>query len=188
MTDSALAVANLLERIGHLARNEEQLGDLYPAQWAALRYLARANRFSRNPMALTRYLGTTRGTVSQTIIALERKGYVRRMPSERDKRSVDIELTPDGRGKLDDDPIRHFAEEIDDALGADTSLLRQQLERLLKRLIDINDGRSFGQCRTCRHFRKDVGDTTSTPHFCALLEAGLSEQDGEAICVEQETA
>ena len=79
MSDDALAVANLLERISRLTRTEEQIGDLYPAQWAALRYLTRANRFSRTPMALTRYLGTTRGTMSQTIIALERKGYLERL-------------------------------------------------------------------------------------------------------------
>ncbi|MGI9505229.1 MAG: MarR family transcriptional regulator, partial [Geminicoccaceae bacterium] len=90
MVDDAIDAANLLERIGRLIRTEEQVGDLYPAQWSALRYLKRANRFSRTPMALAEYLGTTRGTISQTLIALERKGLITRQPSARDKRSVNI--------------------------------------------------------------------------------------------------
>ena len=37
-----------------LIKTEEQISDLYPAQWSALRYLLRANRFSRTPMAQMR--------------------------------------------------------------------------------------------------------------------------------------
>ena len=103
--NDAMASANLLERIGRLSRTEEQIGDLYPAQWAVLRYLAKANRFSRIPMAMTRYLATTRGTMSQSIKALERKGYVERQPSETDKRSVLVELTSAGRKQLAHDPM-----------------------------------------------------------------------------------
>ena len=186
MSTDALAVANLLERIGQLLRSEEQLGDLNPAQWAALRFLGRANRFSRNPMAITRYLGSTRGTVSQTLIALERKGYVSRNPSARDKRSVELELTAQGKAKLRGDPIKRLASLAEDTLGGDCSAARDQLSRLLGRMVELNDGRMFGQCHTCRHFRRDEGGRKATPHLCNLLEVELSDRDSEKICVEQE--
>lgn len=185
MSDDDLAVANLLERIGHLSRSDEQIGDLYPAQWAALRYLAQANRFSRTPMALTRYLGTTRGTVSQTLNALEKKGYVARQPNERDKRSVNVALTALGREKLANDPILRLAEVAKGALGTDTKIARKVLEQVLSGLIATNDGRPFGQCRTCRHFRNDSGASHTHPHHCDLLNVDLSTNDSEAICVEQ---
>lgn len=185
MSDDDLAVANLLERIGHLSRSDEQLWDLYPAQWAALRYLAQANRFSRTPMALTRYLGTTRGTISQTLNALEKKGHVVRQPNERDKRSVNIALTDAGRQKLESDPILRLAEVTGTTLGVETKRTRKLLEKILAGLIAGNGGRPFGQCRTCRHFQNGEGASPEQPHRCALLDVDLSKTDSEAICVEQ---
>lgn len=186
MTDDSAAVADFIERIGQLLRSGEQSGGLNPAQWAALRYLARANRFSRNPIALTRYLATTRGTTSQTLIALERKGYLTRTQSPRDKRSVDLALTEKGRKKLKDDPIVRLGDVAGEVLGRDGANARDLLSCLLARLVALNDGRMFGQCRTCRHFRRGAGKTKSQPHFCALLTARLSDADSEKICVEQE--
>ena len=72
------SIAWPLERLTRLMRAGEHEGGLNPAQWEALRYLARANRFSRTPAALADFLGTTRGTVSQTVIALERTGHLTR--------------------------------------------------------------------------------------------------------------
>lgn len=185
MSDDDLAVANLLERIGHLSRSDEQIGDLYPAQWAALRYLAQANRFSRTPMALTRYLGTTRGTISQTLNALEKKGYVARKPSDRDKRSINVELTASGRQKLETDPILRLADVTGAALGRDTKRARNLLEKMLSYLIAENGGRPFGQCHTCRHFQRGGGAASDQPHRCGLLEVNLLDGDSKAICVEQ---
>ena len=46
MKPDALKAADLIERIARLMQAEEQKGPLNPAQWEALRYLAKANRFS----------------------------------------------------------------------------------------------------------------------------------------------
>ena len=64
----------LLERVSRLARAASFEHGLHPAQWEALRYLASANIFSNSPKALARYLGATKGTVSQTLAALVAKG------------------------------------------------------------------------------------------------------------------
>ncbi len=184
----ALAAAHLLERIGQLLRADEQGEGLYPVQWTALRYIARANRFSRTPIALTRFLGMTRGTVSQTLIALERKGLIAREPSARDKRSLDVTLTDEGKAVLDQDPLASLSEAIEAALGKKSGKLRDQLSEVLGQLIARNDQRMFGQCRTCRHFRPQEGGSQKSPHRCALLEVDLSEADSRQICVEQETA
>lgn len=80
MKPDALKAADLIERIARLMQAEEQKGPLNPAQWEALRYLAKANRFSRTPAALAEYLGSTRGTVSQTLIALEKRTALSERP------------------------------------------------------------------------------------------------------------
>ena len=65
-----------LERLSRLIRQQGFHEGLNPAQWEALRYVSRANRFSNSPGALAQYLGSTKGTVSQTILSLEKKVFL----------------------------------------------------------------------------------------------------------------
>lgn len=185
-TPEALEAAHLIDRLERLARSGEQTAGLNPAQWEALRYLARANRFSRTPAALADYLASTRGTVSQTLIALEQKGFVAREQSDKDKRSVDLSLTARGGAMLKNDPLLALARDIDGAAGRRARDLVASLGATLRNAIARNDGRAFGVCLTCRHFRADVRPESGSPHHCALLDEPLSAADSGAICVEQE--
>src|SRR5512144_1732742 len=72
---SAHETAELLLLVGRLVQAEGYDGELSPAQWMALRFLARANSFSRTPSAFAELQATTRGTASQAIKALEAAGY-----------------------------------------------------------------------------------------------------------------
>jgi len=184
----AFEAAQLIDRLERLARAGEQAGDLNPAQWEALRYLSRANRFSRTPAALADYLASTRGTVSRTLASLEAKGYVTRFENMRDGRSVEFVLSAAGERILKHDPLLVLARDIEQASGADVGVVRDALRRTLHEAITRNRGRMFGVCRTCRHFRANVRPATRTRHHCALLDEPLSEGDSRAICVEQEAA
>ena len=50
-----------------------------------------------SPSEIGRRLIVTRATVTGVVDSLERRGYVRRVPNPADRRSVLVELTPDGR-------------------------------------------------------------------------------------------
>ena len=185
---SAIEAAHLIDRLDRLTRSGANIEGLNPAQWEALRYLARANRFSRTPAALADYLGSTRGTVSQTLIALEQKGFVGRTQSARDKRSIDLDLTSQGKIALKDDPLLALARDLAASAGSDIGNLVETLRAVLHRAVAHNDGKAFGVCHTCRHFQRDVRSSSRTPHRCGLLDEPLSEIDSRAICVEQELA
>ncbi len=58
-TDSD-GVGKLIDRVGRVARGLQFVGGLSPAQWAALRYVGCANRYSCNPSSLAGFLGSTR--------------------------------------------------------------------------------------------------------------------------------
>ena len=180
----ALDAAILIDRLDRLARNAEASGGLNPAQWEALRYLARANRFSKTPTALASYLGSTRGTVSQTLIALEQKGYIARVQSAIDRRSIDLALTPLGVSAIAGDPLSRLAADLQRAAGAGLSTLSAQLRETLYAAIARNDGQVFGACETCIHFRRAASRSSEAPHHCALLDVPLSAADSTAICVE----
>lgn len=182
---AASRLPELLERIGRLLRGARHRTDLLnPAQWEALRYLGQANRYSRTPTALTRYLGATKGTVSQTVIALERKGLVRRADDPRDRRGVRLGLTARGRANLQQDPILNLLEGIDPEL---LSRLESDLAALLIHLQRSNQSRPFGLCGTCRFFQRDVGEGAGAgPHRCGLTLEPLATPEEEEICAEHE--
>jgi DNA-binding MarR family transcriptional regulator len=184
----AIEAAHLIDRLERLARAGEQIGQLNPVQWEALRYLARANRFSRTPAALAEYLASTRGTISRTLASLETKGFVSRVSSARDGRSVEFALTAEAEKALERDPLYSIAHDIEQATGGRVTNILDGLRATLRNAIARNKGRAFGACFSCRHFRAGIRPSSRTPHHCALLDAPLSEADSRAICVEQEPA
>ncbi|WP_336081976.1 MarR family winged helix-turn-helix transcriptional regulator [Thalassospira sp. CH_XMU1448-2] len=185
MNTDAHKAADLIERIARLMQAEEQKGQLNPAQWEALRYLAKANRFSRTPAALAEYLGSTRGTVSQTLISLEKKECIKRTPSARDKRSVDIALTPLGQQHLTNDPRQKLASCIEATRNGLS--LQEALSHVLNEAILRNNAKSFGICASCRFFlRTDNPEHAGASHRCGLLNVPLSDKDAEKICAEHE--
>lgn len=178
-----------LERLARLMRASEHGADLNPAQWEALRFLSRANRFSNSPSALTRYLGATKGTVSQTLIALERKGYITRGLRDGAKKSISLTLTGKGRDALARDPWADLARAAEDLGGKTKRRLHRGLAELLDQELKRSGHVSFGVCSTCRFFReRGRSDDAMGPHLCMLFEDALSEDDAQRICREHQPA
>ena len=174
----------LLERLSRILQNEAHAGGLKPTQWEALRYLSRANRFSRSPSAVTAYLGVTKGTVSQTLNALVRKGLVRKEADPGDRRNLTIEVTPAGRELLARDPVEALLTSAAKLGAAERRTLSDGLEALLGEALRRRGGRPFGLCRSCRFFQKRAKG--GTPHRCGLLGVPLTGEDSRRICIEQE--
>lgn len=61
-----------------------------------LDYLSHSDRYTDTPAATASYFGMTRGTVSQSLIVLEKKGYIEKHKDETDKRIVHVHLLPSG--------------------------------------------------------------------------------------------
>lgn len=178
-------IYELIECMTMLIRSEErkrctELG-LQPVHFQVLNYLARCNRFSNTPAAVTSYLGMTRGTVSQTLIILEKKGYIDKIPDLADRRVVHLQLLPAGYDILQQArPAELFTAanvHLDAAAQppADANVFRQALTALQK----ANHSQSFGVCKTCRNFSRVDGG-----FFCQLTQEKLSHDDSERICQE----
>ncbi|KLN61590.1 MarR family transcriptional regulator [Kiloniella spongiae] len=174
---------SLLSRISRLVNHDGHAEGLKPAQWDALRYLAQANRFSRSPGALTSYLGATKGTISQTLMSLEKKGFVVKTQDLHDKRSVALELTTAGKNLAKEDALQPFQKILSDLPANDQKDITTALEKLLLAKLRSDGNKPFGICNTCRHFRKN--NPSGSPHFCDLLKEPLSDAGSEKICIEQ---
>jgi DNA-binding MarR family transcriptional regulator len=176
-------VDELLQRLRRVTRQREFAHGLLPAQWDALRYLARANAMSRTPGALATFLGTTRGTISQTLTALESKGCIRRLRNERDRRVVRLELTEAGHALLAQDPQELIRRAVDDLPHEMSGMMARGLKAVVERL-DRKVVQSFGLCRSCLY----CDDARSGQRHCRLTGEAIAAGDVELICVSHKAA
>lgn len=135
MRPSARATAEVMAQVLRTTSSLAFADGLNPAQWAALRYFGQASPSARSVVAFARYHGTTKGTASQTIAALSKKGLIERHRSERDRRSVSLVLTPAGRSVLDRDPLNEIAEAIAGLPDAHQMAVAEALDHMLRTLL-----------------------------------------------------
>jgi len=183
---SMQTIQNLIERLSNLLRAEvRRNGDpepLAPVQLEALHYLAMCNRYSDTPLAVADFLGLTKGTTSQTLRVLERRGLLSRKSDAKDGRVVHLKPTPKGYKRVElllPSSLFHQAE---------SHLSRRQIMELENGLTQLllacqqaNRMKSFGACHTCRFNQK-----TPNAYFCQLTQEPLSVQDVQKICREHE--
>ncbi len=174
-------IRELLDRLARLSAAEEWSEDLNPAQRGALAYLARANRFSRAPSHVADYLCTTRGTASQTLKALDRKGFIEQTRHTSDRRSVAYSVTESGQKALTGESDLNRV--IDGLSQADAKSLTTLLEDTLRGALSRRGGRSFGLCHTCQHHQP-----TSDGLHCRLLNLPLAPTETQQICHEHQAA
>ena len=179
-------IANIINRLGRTIHALQFAEGLNPAQWDALRYLARANRYSRTPTALAEYLRTTKGTASQTLGSLESKGLITKVPDRKDRRVVLLDVTPAGIDILRRDPLMQLSRSAA-RLGDDLDRANAFLENLAAGLETAAGVKGFGLCKDCTHFCKNAVEAPGQgPHRCGLTGDGLAAAESAQICVNYE--
>ena len=179
----------LLERLANLIRVEQRDGgldeELQPVHISSLLYLSRANRYSDTPTAITEYLGATKGTVSQSLLVLERKGLIKKQSDEQDRRVTHLELTTEGRRRVSRSwPSTRVREAVAELSKVRKKRLEDALQDFLVSLQRANGSRSFDVCHTCRLFEHIGGDQFR----CGLTGEPLATVQTEKICREHEPA
>ncbi|MGE0845026.1 MAG: MarR family winged helix-turn-helix transcriptional regulator [Flavobacteriaceae bacterium] len=169
-------IADAVDRLSRLLRARAQVSGLNPAQWAALRYLARANALSRTPGAVTGYLGATKGTVSQTLLSLARKGLISRRRDPADARTVRLEVTEEGARLVRRDPLQDV-EAAAAALGGEAAVLAGLLAALTGELAELGDDARFGSCASCANARPDGPSL-----YCVRFDADIAPGDRDLLC------
>jgi DNA-binding MarR family transcriptional regulator len=149
-----------------------------------LRFLSRANQFSRTVSAFAEFHATTRGTASQTVKSLVSRGYLSRTKSKRDGRSVIFDLTEAGRAVLSRDPCSALVSAAGELPATTRNQLTKGLERLLGRLVEKTNVRPFGTCGECA-FVADRGSRRKGKRRpeCELRGESLDESELTQTCV-----
>lgn len=175
---------NIIERLANLLRQEvraegQGLG-LQPIQQEALYYLSICNRYSDTTLAVTEYLGLTKGTVSQSLKVLEGKGLIIREKDAEDKRVTHLKLTNTGILFLANTcPPKKFKEAIQQLSKEKQSQSALLMQELLKSYQNTTGRTAFGVCRNCKFNQK-----TQSGIFCGLTKETLRVEDTLLICRE----
>lgn len=128
----AAAIADLLEHLVHRIQGISFARGLKPAQWVALRYLARANESARNVTRFAQFHATSKSAASQTLGVLIKKGFVKAQPDPDDPRVKTLSLTARGKRLILDNPLNGLVEVLE---GLEEKQLEQfagTLESLVK--------------------------------------------------------
>jgi DNA-binding MarR family transcriptional regulator len=185
MNGNSRALLELVECLGRLIRGDLRArgaaSSLQPVHLQALMYLREANRYSNTPQALAEYLGSTKGTVSQSLLVLYRRGLLERYADERDGRVVRLRLSRRGEKLVATEGLLGAAWEkaLAGLPKADVSTARRVLQAVLLDFQRAGGSRSFGVCRTCTQFRREPSGFR-----CGLTGEELSEDDSRHICRE----
>lgn len=177
-----------IELLGQVARIlwfEGTKHGMRDREWMALRFLSRANRFSRTPSALASYVCTTRGTASFIIGELERLGHVERKRSTKDKRSVTLSVTQQGKKFLARDPVNGLVEAIA-VLDDDSKIrFRDTLRHVLDQADAAEQRHHTDVCKRCIFLREDrtASENKTTVEFtCRLFRAPIAEAEIDLLC------
>ena len=185
MLKNPVALLQLVERLGNLIRAEMRrvIGQegLQPVHLEALLFLNLANRFSNTAQALADYLGVTKGTVSQSLLLLDRRGLIERYEDEVDRRVVRLRLSEQGEQMLIEMQPASLWQSATRNISANR--IRNgvaALRETLYMLQSYNGARTFGVCNTCIYCQRKSQRT----HHCALFAERLSGPETRLICRE----
>ncbi len=134
---STRGLARLIEQVGKAAYNLGFTPGLNPAQWAALRYFDEATLERRTVTGFAQFQGTTKGTASQTVAALVRKGYLKRMGDKQDRRVHRLVLTDESQTLLRGDPLQQLSNALESLQQEERWALAVSMEKVLHQLIRI---------------------------------------------------
>lgn len=178
------AIAELVLQLGRMASTEALAEGLTSVQWAGLRYFGRANRFSRTPSAFAAFHGTTRGTASQTIKNLEAQGYLARMRSDTDRRSVYLVLTEKAKAILENDLFETLVRAADTLPPGVRGQFANALQRMVGQVALDRGVPMFGSCASCTHLEgDDCSRERQASHVCGFSSEPLLVEELDGVCI-----
>jgi MarR family transcriptional regulator, negative regulator of the multidrug operon emrRAB len=183
MDKSPLVLLELVERLANLMRAELRRAapgeSLQAVHFQALTYLARANRYSNTPQAIAQYLALSKGTISQTLLLLDRRGLIERYQDDLDRRVVRLRLSPQGEQALyDGQPTLAWQNATRNVSPNRIRNAVTALREALDQLREDGHAASFGRCGTCHHCRR----LSARAHQCSLMGDRLSGPELRKIC------
>jgi DNA-binding MarR family transcriptional regulator len=179
-----------LERLAGLVRNQAWrdtgAAALHPAQRALLAALASEGE-SLRPSELAARLGVSAASISDSIRAVEAKGWVVRAPDPVDARARRLSLTDDGAALIAG--LQRAGGGLSTLLNALSDQDAAAMLRIMQLLIQQAQSQGLASgirtCLGCAYFRPYATTDAGRPHFCAFVGAPFGDAELRVDCAEQ---
>ncbi|MGH6868877.1 MAG: MarR family winged helix-turn-helix transcriptional regulator [Methylocella sp.] len=180
-----------LERLASVMRADVRRSaaprGLNPAQDAILQLLL-ARPAGVRVSALARHLGVRQPSVTDSVIALERKGLVYRQADPADARATIVKVTPEACMQPAAAVPSLAAASLADLSEAEQASLLITLIKLIRSLQLRQAIPPQRLCVTCKYFRPNVHPEPEAPHHCAFVDAPFGDRALRLDCAEHEQA
>jgi DNA-binding MarR family transcriptional regulator len=186
-----LQLAIGLERLAGLVRNQAWRDGsdaaLHPAQRALLAALASEGE-SLRPGELAARLGVSAASISDSIRAVEAKGWVERAPDPDDARARRLSLTDAGAALIAG--LQHAGGGLAPLLNAlpdqDAAAMLRIVQLLIQQAQLQGLATGIRTCLGCAYFRPYATADIAQPHFCAYIGAPFGDAALRVDCAEQQ--
>lgn len=178
----------MLVRIGQAVRTlmlrEARDTHLTPVQIQTLLFVRHTKSFATSISRLALQLGASHASTVGVVDGLAAHGYLERITSSKDRRVTLLRLTPQGETLCGQ--LGTWRQPLSAILGQipreDRQRLEQSLSELLVYLEHAGVVPAGAPCQGCLYFAHDVAPTTPQPHYCNLLQTGISENEANKDC------
>lgn len=170
--------------------NRAKAAGLNPTQLAILTLLEGRGDSGLGVKEIAAHLGVSQPTATDSINALERKGYIAKRPGETDRRAVSVMLTAGGAAALQTADIGEgLAGQAVGALddGEQEDLLLS-LVRMIRHLQETDAIPVQRMCVSCRYFAPFAHADAAQPHHCHFVDAAFGQRELHIDCRDHEEA
>lgn len=162
---------------------------LNPTQGQILTLLLQKSGMQVSLSELAEQLAVSLPTVSDSVKALENKGYVKKQTDTNDKRAVGISLT--AKGRVEAERLSQWPDYLLDAVEELTESERRVFLRALVKMIRSLQVRGkipvAQMCVTCRFFRPNVYKDPIHPHRCDFVNAPFGDGELRIVCLDHQS-
>lgn len=180
-----------LSRIGMALRSESwnlsAKESLNPTQFQVMTLVNK----STHPLTVTELaekIGVTKASLSDTVSALESKGFLKKKKSETDQRSSHLHLTASGKKIMD--RLKGWPEEMIQSLEHFNDQEKGQFLSLISKLIQgLQEQGKIApakMCFNCKYFKPQAYPGQKKPHHCDFIKSPIAEHDLRLDCDEYE--
>lgn len=178
-----------LEKVADLVRAQSWREDgatLSTTQRAVLVALAR-NPGGMRARDLAANLGVSAASLSDSVRAIEARGWLRRLPDPTDARAARLVLTAAGRtlAARADGPQSGLAQLVAALPDADAAALLRALQLLIREAQTRGLLSGLRTCLDCEFFRPFATGDAANPHFCAFVGAPFGDAALRTDCEDQ---
>lgn len=163
---------------------------LSPTQAGILAFLAGRAKAGCRMKEIAAHLGVSQPTATDSVSALESKGFIQKASARDDARVVLVQITAGGRRTLKSIYGADSAtvDSISSLSDADQVRLYLSLVKLIRHLQHADAISVQRMCVDCKYFRPNIYNDASKPHHCAFVNAAFGAQDVRLDCSDHEIA